>query len=98
VDWTGDSDTFWCSPLVPDQVELHRRTLALALESRQELLHTIVIVSRNAARLAKLPILLGTPGGALLAAVAAYKFIQDVRAELDARRARSASVERMPHG
>jgi hypothetical protein len=90
VGWTGDSDTFWNIPIVPAQVELHWRTLALALESRQALLHTLVVVSRSAVRLAKLPILLGTPWGAFLAPAAAWKFIQDVRAELEARRARIA--------
>jgi hypothetical protein len=90
VDWTGDADTFWSSPIVPAQVELHRQTLTLALESRQALLHTVALVSRSAARLAKLPILLSTPWGALLAPAAAWKFIQDVRAELEAHRARVA--------
>ena len=90
VDWTGDSDTFWSSPIVPAQVELHRQTLALALEARQALLHTMVLVTRGAARLANLPILLSTPWSALLAPAVAWKFIQDVRAELEARRARVA--------
>ena len=71
VGWAGDSDTFWATPIVPARVELHLRTLALALESRQALLHTLAVVSRSAAKLAQLPILLGTPWGAFLAPVAA---------------------------
>jgi hypothetical protein len=46
------------------------------------LLETLAFVSRNALRLAKLPVLLGIPGGAILALPLAWNFVNDVRLEL----------------
>ncbi len=83
VTWTGDMRTNWREGLDATQAKLHYRTLALALASRNSLLRTISLASRGALMLATLPALLATPGGALVALPAAWKFINQVLEELD---------------
>jgi hypothetical protein len=80
VSWTGDMDTAWQAGLNPAQMALHQRTLGLALASRETLIRTFVVTASGAARLS---VLLSTPGGAILALPAAYKFINQVRTELE---------------
>ncbi len=80
VGWTGDVDTVWPAAAQPDQAELHRRTLALALASRDALVRMVALVTSGAV---KLSVLLTTPGGAVLALPAAWKFINQVLAELE---------------
>ena len=83
VNWLGDMDTLWCRAFQPEQIALHERTLALALHSRQTLLRAFTIASKGAVLLATLPALLTTPAGALLALPAAWKFVNQVLAELN---------------
>jgi len=80
VGWTGNMRTAWQEGLAPEQMTLHRRTLALALASRETLIRTFTIVASGAA---KLSLLLSAPGGAILALPAAWKFINQVRAEIE---------------
>lgn len=80
VGWTGDVDTVWPAATDPDQAELHRRTLALALASRDALVRMVALVTSGAV---KLSVLLTTPGGAVLALPAAWKFINQVLTELE---------------
>ncbi len=82
VGWRGDARTHWQEGIAASKTALHRRTVALALGSRLRLLETLAFVSRNALRLAKLPVLLGIPGGAILALPLAWNFVNDVRLEL----------------
>lgn len=82
VGWSGDTRTHWQEGIAPSKTALHRRMVALALGSRLRLLETLAFVSRNALRLAKLPVLWGIPGGAILALPLAWKFADDVRKEL----------------
>lgn len=82
VGWRGDARTYWREGIAPSRTALHRRTVALALGSRLRLLETLAFVSRNAVRLARLPVLLSLPGGAILALPLAWKFVDDVRKEL----------------
>jgi hypothetical protein len=86
VSWTGDRATAWRATMTPAQVGLHYRALALALASRHAYLRLFALATRGAAMLAALPALLTTPGGALVALPAAYKFIHQVLAELDQTR------------
>jgi len=79
VGWTGDLETVWGGSPGPAQLALHRRALALALASRQTLLRTFVVAARGAVTLS---VLLTAPGGALLALPAAWKFVDQVVAEL----------------
>ena len=83
VGWTGDARTCWLESIAPSRMAMHRRTVALALGSRLRLLEILAFVSRNAARLARLPVLLAVPGGAILALPLAWKFVADVRKELE---------------
>jgi hypothetical protein len=83
VSWTGDMETVWRVGLSPEQVMLHQRTLALALQSRDTLLQTLVMAAQFAV---KLSLLLSTPGGVILALPAAWKFINQVLAEVGQQR------------
>jgi hypothetical protein len=78
VSWTGDVNTTWQAGLAPEQVRLHQRTLALALESRDTLFRTVLMATQLAF---KLSVLLSTPGGAILALPAVWRFIHQVLAE-----------------
>jgi hypothetical protein len=82
VDWTGDVNTVWRKGLTAEEVMLHQRTLALALQSRDTLLQTLVMATQFAVKLGKLSLLLSTPGGVILALPAAWKFINEVLAEV----------------
>ncbi len=86
VGWTGSMDTAWRAELTPKEVSLHTGALALALQSRNAYLRAFALASRGAVMLAALPALLAAPGGALVALPAAWKFIQDVLAELEQAR------------
>jgi hypothetical protein len=79
VDWTGDSNTAWGGEFTPEQFQLHQRSLRLALASRTTLLRIFIIVTQSAA---KISALVATPGGALLALPAAWKFVNKVLAEV----------------
>jgi hypothetical protein len=78
VGWTGDTNTVWRQGLNTEQVELHQRTLTLALESRDTLIRTFVLAARGAVQLS---ILLTMPGGALLALPAVWKFVNQILKE-----------------
>ena len=78
--WTGDVDTVWQGGLDAAPMVLHQRTLTLALACRDTLIRTFVLALSGAARLS---VLLAMPGGAILALPAAWKFINQVRAELE---------------
>jgi hypothetical protein len=79
VDWTGDSITTWGEELSPEQFALHKRSLKVALASRTTLLRIFIIVTQSAA---KISVLIATPGAALLAIPAAWKFVNKVLAEV----------------
>ncbi len=80
VGWTGNMHTAWQEGPDAAQMALHQRTLALSLASRETLVRTFVVVASGAA---KLSVLLSAPGGALLAIPAAWKFINQVRDEIE---------------
>ena len=82
VSLTGDMDTAWAARLGPEQATLHQETVALALLSRANLMRTFTSVARAAAELAKLATLIGTPGGAILALPAAWRFFNLMLDEL----------------
>ena len=73
--WTGAVDTLWQAGLSSAQAALHERAVALALASRETLIRTLVVVAQAALTLS---VLLTTPGGAVLALPAAWKFINQV--------------------
>jgi len=80
VGWTGDTETIWGIDTPPSDQLLHQRSLKLALASRITMLRLFIVVTQGAA---KLSALIATPGGALLAMPAAWKFITNLLAELE---------------
>jgi hypothetical protein len=80
VGWTGDMNTLWEEYLQPQQVDLHRHSLVLAITSRAAMLRTFIVTTQGAA---KLSVLLATPGGAILALPAAWKYVNQILAELE---------------
>jgi hypothetical protein len=80
VGWTGSMRTAWGTGFGPDHLALHRRSLALALASRQTLLRTLMIATQGAA---KISALLAIPGGQILALPVAWKYVNQVLAEVD---------------
>jgi hypothetical protein len=79
VSWTGDTRTVWGQGAAPPRLAWHRRSLALALASRATLLRVFFIVTQNTV---KLSVLLAVPGGAVLALPVAWKFVNQVLAEV----------------
>jgi hypothetical protein len=80
VGWTGDMNTLWEEYLQPQQVDLHRHNLLLATTSRAAMLRTFIVTTQGAARLS---VLLASPGGALLALPAIWKYVNQILAELE---------------
>lgn len=80
VGWTGTMRTAWGTGFGLDHLALHRRSLALALASRQTLLRTLMIATQGAA---KISALLTIPGGQILALPVAWKYVNQVLAEVD---------------
>jgi hypothetical protein len=79
VGWMGDFNTAWGTELPQSEAALHRRTLSLALRTRDALVRTMIIVTQAAV---KISVLLSTPITAPLALPAAYKYVQAVLAQL----------------
>jgi hypothetical protein len=75
VGWTGNMRSLVVANISPDQDDLHRRTLGLALRSRVALLRTFVTVTRGAAIVATA---ISSPAGPLLALPAAWSFVSQL--------------------
>jgi hypothetical protein len=84
VSWTGDQNTAWEHNVTPQQFTLHQQSVRLAITSRLALLRLLIVVTQGAT---KLSILIATPGAALLALPAAWKFANNVMAEANNIRA-----------
>jgi hypothetical protein len=84
VGWTGDFETLWQADAAPSQFSLHRRSLALALASRDALLHTFVLTAQT---VAKLSALVAIPGGFVLALPVIWRFINNVLKDYEAYQA-----------
>jgi len=79
ISWSADAKTLWQSGNRPGVFALHQRSLKLAVESRNSMLRMFMLTAQAAV---KLSVLLATPGGQLLALPAAWKFINQVLAEI----------------
>ncbi|NNJ12567.1 hypothetical protein EKD04_019765 [Chloroflexales bacterium ZM16-3] len=79
VGWTGDVRSLMAAWLSAEQADLHRRTLALALESRAALLRTFTTVLRGATIVATM---ISSPVGAVTALPAAWKFVDQLLADM----------------
>ena len=80
VSWNGDFETAWQEVIESKQMHLHTRTLKIALASRAITVRSFAVV---AAAAGKLTALMSAPGGAILALPAAWKYINEIRAELE---------------
>jgi hypothetical protein len=83
IEWGGDTAIVWRPQPTPQQTALHWRTLDLALGARVTLLKTFTLLVRGATLLARLSARLATPGGALLAIPAVWRFINRIQDEFD---------------
>jgi hypothetical protein len=79
ISWSADAKTLWQLDGRAEVFALHRRSLRLAVESRNAMLRMFMLTAQAAV---KLSVLLATPGGQLLALPAAWKFINQVLAEI----------------
>lgn len=93
--WTGDLATSWGSGLDLQLRDLHRRSLAQALASRNALLRMLAITTQGAL---KLSVLIAAPGGALLALPVAWKYANQVLAQLDQYRQSLHPIQESEHG
>ncbi len=75
IGWAGDANTAWGHDAHPDDLALHARALALAIASRHMLTRIFMLTAR-------LAVTLSAPGGPVLALPAAWKFINQVLAEV----------------
>ncbi|HSH02512.1 MAG TPA: hypothetical protein VLL52_08340, partial [Anaerolineae bacterium] len=77
VAWQGDFQTYWSDERMSGEMDLHLRTLRVALSSRNTLLQTISLAAASAAKIS-LALSMG-PAGAIQALPAAWKYINQVR-------------------
>ncbi len=89
VSWLGDLETVWHPDLDREQMTLHGRTLRIALASRNVMLRSLFVVAAGAG---KLSVLITAPGGVVLALPAAWKFIKQIRAELEQMEALKSGI------
>lgn len=79
VGWTGDVRSLLATAASVEQADLHRRSLALALQSRAAVLRTFATVVRGAAIVTTM---LSSPVGAVAAMPAAWKFVDELLGEM----------------
>jgi hypothetical protein len=80
VSWTGDTETVYLAEVSPGHADLHRRSLEVAVVSRNILLRAFAATLTGAA---KCSVLIATPGGALLAVPTVWKYIQQILSQLE---------------
>jgi len=80
VGWDGDADTAWEAESNALEYQDHQRSLSQALASRNIILHAILVTVQSAAKLAAL---LATPGGVLLALPLAWRFVNQILADVE---------------
>lgn len=95
VSWVADANTIWQSGTLPEQFVLHQRTLKLAIDSRNALMRTFGLTAEAAV---KLSVLLATPGGALVALPAAWKYVNQILAEVGRYQALNQQKEKLRNG
>jgi hypothetical protein len=78
VSWAGDMKTVWRATPTTTQMALHRRSLALALKSREALLRSFIVIAKGAVLLSS--------GVGVLALPLVWKYVQEVMSELTAWR------------
>lgn len=79
VSWLGDFQTSWTSSTASD-MDLHQRALGLALATRKTTLRILLFTVAGAVKITPL---LASPGSAVLALPAVWRFINQIRSELE---------------
>jgi hypothetical protein len=79
VSWGGDFATTWESGVTANDMDVHVRSVHLALASRIALLRLVSVIASGAAGLAAKAAI---PGGQVLLLPAAWRFVRDVLKEL----------------
>lgn len=90
VNWTGDAKTVWGAPVTLAESDLHRCSLRLAVVSRASLMRMLVVVTQGAA---KISVLIATPGGAVLALPAAWKYVKRLLREIETYRSSTSQIK-----
>lgn len=80
VSWNGDANTAWEIGLRAPEHQGHQRSLSQALASRNIILHAVLVTVQSAAKLAAL---LATPGGVLLTLPLAWRFVNQILADVE---------------
>jgi hypothetical protein len=75
INWGGDMTSVWAQGVLPGQVQMHNRSLALAVQSRHNNLRTVTTVARLASGLA---LAFSTPLGAARLMALSWQFIHEV--------------------
>ena len=75
INWGGDMTSVWLPRITSEQTALHRRSLQLAIQSRQQSVRTVSMTARMAGQLA---LAFTTPLGPLQWMALAWQFISDV--------------------
>ncbi len=81
--WSGDTHTIWQTDASHEQTRLHRRSLGLALASRETHLRMFELVTQGAITLS---LIAATPGGVVMALPAAWRFVNRIIAEWNTQR------------
>lgn len=87
VGWAGDMETMYAIALLPQQLDLHRHSLEIALVARHALIRAFTATVATASRLS---LLLATPGGALLSLPAVWKYVNQMLSEVEKYKAVTA--------
>ena len=90
VSWGGDADTVWGVMIQPEDANLHQHNLRLAILSRGTLLRLVMVVTTGALKIA---LLLTTPGGAVLALPAAWKFVHRILSEIESYQSQAQTIQ-----
>ncbi len=85
ITWSGDADTQWARAALAGDLHSHARALRIAVTSRAVLIRLFILTARLAAQLA-------APGGAALALPGAWKYVNQVLAEINQMRQASAAA------
>lgn len=95
ISWVADANTIWQLGTLPEQFALHQRTLKLAIDSRNALMRTFGLTAEAAV---KLSVLLATPGGAIVALPAAWKYVNQILTEVGQYQALTKEKEKLRNG
>ncbi len=80
IDWSGDLETAWQPPLLPERQRQHERSLQNALTARTLLMRMLFTSAQSAAKIAAA---LAVPGGPIMALPAVWKFMTRIMHDME---------------